>query len=103
MKFKEFKKIVLEYFYQYTKKAKANREIQFKDNPFIEYYSACFYIDNKLLELNYVLGEWDIRWISINGPILLNGPKIKTIQECCDYLFKDEENVKQLFKKEIKK
>lgn len=83
MTYKEFKKEVLTYFKQHKF---SKKEFVF-DNSLENHniYSAYFTLNNRKLELSYIDGVWRLNENRDGGNIY---NMEKTLNECCDYLWK---------------
>lgn len=92
--YKEFKKTVIEYFKPHSAMKNVKKQLRF--NEIIEgIYDVEFTYDNKKMTLNYVNTHWTLTSndkifqpnTNCDYDIVLNISR--TINECCDYLWKE--------------
>ena len=93
--FKEFKNIVIEYFKPHSAMKNVKKQLRF-NKVFEGIYEVEFVYDNKEMTLNYANASWTLtsndkvfqRDTNCDYDIVLNIDK--TINKCCDYLWKGE-------------
>lgn len=92
MTFKQFKKITFDYFinHSFLKKRVLKKALKYKivsqNNSLGDHCEVVFMFKEHELKLDYWLNIWDLTMETSKGREICN--RGKTIEQCCDYLWK---------------